>query len=180
MLTVIIPENEFYDSNQNKFIIVPSSTVVLEHSLISLAKWEAKWHIPFLGKQKRTLEQESDYIRCMLVTPIKDENNFITYLSPENVQQIKQYIEAPMTATTFGKIQTRTLSKEIITAEIIYYRMFDHNIPIDCQKWHLNRLLTLLRVCDMKASPTKTNKRDNAMRQAELNAMRRAKYNTRG
>ena len=178
MLEIIVPANEIYNSRQNRFIDVPSCVLTLEHSLISVAKWEAKWHIPFLNG-KRNAEQELDYIKCMAVGPVKDANVFLI-LSPDNMAEIRAYIDNTMTAATFSK-NPRSTSKEVMTAETIYCRMFATNIPMECQKWHLNRLLTLIRVCDAKNGPReKMSKQQTASYYAEQNARRRAKYNTKG
>jgi hypothetical protein len=179
MLEIIVPANEIYIPEQNQFINIPSCVLVLEHSLISIAKWESKWHTSYLNAKNRTSAQELDYIKCMLVKPVKNDYVF-SILSSENITQIREYIDDVMTATTFSK-SSRSATKEIITAEILYSRMFDNNIPMECQKWHLNRLLALIRVCDAKNGPrSKMNKRQTAAYYAEQNALRRAKYNTRG
>lgn len=180
MLEIIIIEDEIYDQNLNRFITVPASTLLLEHSLISLAKWESKWHMPYFDNKQKTSAQELDYIRCMIVGPIKNDNILKT-LSVENIQIIRDYINDPMTATTFKKRTKGGGKKETTTAETIYAHMFHHGIPIECQKWHLNRLLTLLRVCDLQNAPReKMTKKQTAAWNAEQNAARRAKYNTRG
>lgn len=179
MLELTVPENEFYFPAENRFIAVPETTLTLEHSLISLAKWEAKWHVPYLNAKKRTPEQELDYIKCMHIGSIKNDYVFSS-LTNDNIKQIRSYIDNPMTATTFPKKQ-RSVSKEVVTAEVLYGRMFANNIPMECQKWHLNRLLTLIRLCDLKNSPrSKMSKRETAAYYAEQNALRRAKYNTKG
>ena len=156
MLEIITKEDEYYDQRINKFIEIPSCTLTLEHSLISLAKWESKWHEPYFGVTEKTNEQELDYIRCMVVGKIKDERVFNS-LSIDNLIEIKKYIANPMTATTFKKKTTGRNKKEIITAESLYASMFTHRISMECQKWHLNRLLTLLRVCDLKNTPREKN-----------------------
>ena len=180
MLEIITREDEFYDQKTNRFIQIPSCTLTLEHSLISLAKWESKWHMPYFDNNKKTPEQDLDYIRCMVIGNIKDEHVFNT-LSVENILAIKEYIVNPMTATTFQKRPGGKSKKEVTTAETLYAHMFTHSISIDCQKWHLNRLLTLLRVCDLRNSPRdKMSKKDTASWNAEQNAARRAKHNTRG
>jgi len=180
MLEILIPPNEIYIPGQNKFINVPSCVLTLEHSLMSIAKWESKWHIPYLNATKRSSEQEIDYIRCMTVGPIKNEYAF-SVLSPENIAQIREYIDNKMTATIISSKKPCSTSKKVVTAENIYCRMFANNIPLECQKWHLNRLLTLIRVCDIESGPhSKMTKQQTAMHYAEQNALRRAKYNTRG
>ena len=179
MLEITVPANEFYHPGQNKFITTPSCVLSLEHSLISVAKWESKWHIPYLNATKRTTAQELDYIRCMTIGSVKNDYVF-SALSSDNINQIRNYIDDTMTATTFKKSQN-SISKQVVTAEILYCRMFANNIPMECQKWHLNRLLTLVRVCDTKNSPpSKMNKKQTAAHYAEQNALRRAQYNTKG
>ena len=181
MLEVTTTEGEVYDQKTNRFIQIPACTIMLEHSLISLAKWESKWHMPYFDNSTKTSAQDLDYIRCMVIGNIKNDFIFET-LDADVIRTIRDYINDPMTATTFNKKGKKSNSKkEVVTAETIYARMFSHDIPIECQKWHLNRLLTLLRVCDLQNSPReKMSKKQTAAWNAEQNAARRAKYNTRG
>lgn len=180
MLEIIIPEDEFFDPVSNKFISTPSCKISLEHSLISIAKWESKWHIPYLSEIKRTVEQENDYIRCMIVDSKFKNELALKSLSSNNIKEIISYIDDPNTATTFKKTTTK-VKKEIVTAEILYSRMFEYNIPMECQKWHLNRLLTLIRVCSLSQTPNKKmSKKETAQWNAEQNALRRAKSKTKG
>lgn len=179
MLTIKIPDREWFNDATQEFITVKGTTLQLEHSLVSLSKWEAKWHVPFLSKDEKTLEQTLDYIRCMTIT---QNVNPMVYeqLSEENVDDINKYINTSMTATTFNNMDNKS-SREIITSELIYYWMIALNIPMECQKWHLNRLLTLIRVCNAKnAPPKKMSARDIMSRNSALNAARRKKYNTKG
>lgn len=179
MLEITIEAKEFYNQEQNRFITTSPCTLTLEHSLISLAKWESKWHIPYLSNTEKTAEQELDYIRCMIIGNIPNED-ILKALSVDNVLDIKVYIDDPMTATVFSKNQKK-MKREVITAEVIYSRMFENNIPIECQKWHLNRLLTLIRVCDLNSSPKqKMTKKETLAYYAAQNTARRAKYNSRG
>jgi hypothetical protein len=181
MLELIVHEKEFYQQDTNKFIQIPECTLTLEHSLISLAKWESKWAIPYFSEIPKTPKQDLDYIRCMVVGNIKD-NRIFEALSATDIHKIQKYIAAPMTATTFTTPTKKSSpKKEVMTAEVIYAHMFAHRISIECQKWHLNRLLTLLKVCDLQNAPKeKLSKKQTAMWNAEQNAARRAKYNTRG
>lgn len=180
MLEIITREDEFYDARIDKFIEIPSCTLVLEHSLISLAKWESKWHIPYFSDSPKLPEQELDYIRCMVVGNVKDPRVF-NALTVDNIVEIRKYIANPMTATTFSKRGSGKTKKEVTTAETLYAHMFAHKISMECQKWHLNRLLTLLRVCDLKNAPReKMSKRDTASWNAQQNEARRAKFNSRG
>lgn len=182
MLEIIIEAKEFYNQQQNRFVTTQPCTLTLEHSLISLAKWESKWHIPYLSvPNEKTAEQELDYIRCMVIGSVPNED-ILKALSFDNVLMIKEYIDNPMTATVFSKNQNqKKMKREVITAEVIYSRMFENNIPIECQKWHLSRLLTLIRVCDLNSSPKqKMTKKETSAYYAEQNAARRAKYNSKG
>jgi len=179
MLEITVPASEIYDSKKNKFYDVPSCILTLEHSLISVAKWEAKWHTPYLNAKKRSNAQTLDYIRCMTIGPIKDDHVF-SVLTSENITQIQAYMEDSMTATTFPK-RPHSPPRELVTAETLYYRMFASNIPMECQKWHLNRLLTLIRVCEAKNGPqSKMSASQTATHYAEQNALRRTKYKSRG
>ena len=179
MLELKIEEKELYHQETNKFIQIPACTLTLEHSLISLSKWESKWKTPYLSKQERTPKQDLDYVRCMVVGPLKDDK-VIEALSFSELKQIQTYISSPMTATTFQNTHTNK-KNEVMTSEVIYAHMFAHRIPIDCQKWHLNRLLTLLKVCDLQNAPKdKMTKKQTAMLYAERNAARKAKHNSRG
>lgn len=180
MLTIVIPESENYDPVKNEFITIKKQTLVLEHSLISLSKWESKWHKPYLSKDNKTEEELLDYIRCMTISTAVDPRVYLV-LSPDNLKAIFDYIGDPMTATTIKKSKNSP-SKEIITSEIIYYWMVALNIPFEpCQKWHLNKLLTFIEVCSIKNQPPKKmSKSDIYRRNSSLNAARRSKYGTRG
>ena len=182
MLELTVAEKEFYDSESSTFIKTPGCILTLEHSLISLAKWESKWEVPYFDGNKKTIEQDMDYIRCMVVGPIKNELIFTNFSNSE-LLQIQNYNQRLMTATTFSepKNPQKKQKKEIMTAEVIYARMFMHQIPMECQKWHLNRLLTLIKVCDLRNAPSeKMSKKQSTLWAAEQNAARKAKYNTRG
>lgn len=179
MLEITIPAVEKWDQIKQEFINKPAQTLRLEHSLVSLSKWESKWCKPFLTKDNKTIEETIDYVRCMTITQnVKPEVYF--NLTPENIAQINAYIEAPMTATYFSQDKGKP-SREQITAELIYYWMIAFNIPFECQKWHLNRLLTLIRVCNIKSQPPKKMSKNEIMsRNAALNAQRRAMLGTKG
>ena len=182
MLEITTIEDEFYDSRTNKFIHIPACTLTLEHSLISVAKWEAKWQIPFFDSKPKTPEQDLDYIRCMVIGNIKDDRVFEA-LSVENIIQIQNYMSAPMTATVIKETPNKNTKKrkEVMTAEVIYAHMFTLNIPLECQKWHINRLFTLLKVCNLQSAPKeKMTPAQTRAWNAEQNAARRAKYNSRG
>lgn len=181
MLPIIIKAGELFDEQSGEFITVKKDTTIqLEHSLVSLSKWESKWHKPFLTKDEKSFEETIDYIRCMSLTPNVDPNVF-KLLSDKNIEAVNKYISDPMTATTFRENGNRGGVKEIITSEIIYYDMIALNIPFECQKWHLNRLLTLIRVCDIKSQPPKKMSKGDLMRRnASLNAARRQQMGSRG
>lgn len=181
MLKITIPEREIYDESQNLFIQIKEQTIQFEHSLLSLSKWESKWCKPFLSKDKHTVEETMDYIKCMTTTQNVNPEVY-SYLTEENVKEIIEYIEAPMTATWFSKNQEPTTpNREIITAELIYYWMIAFNIPFECQKWHLNRLLTLIKVCSIKNTPPKKmSKKDMINHRKSLNNARKASLHTHG
>lgn len=179
MLKLTIPEQEGFDDKKNEFITIPEQHLQLEHSLVSLTKWESKWNKPFLSTDVKTDEETLDYIRCMTLTQNVNPILF-NYFPPEAILAIKEYIEAPMTATTIHD-NSSNRNKEIITSEIIYYWMISLNIPFECQKWHLNRLLTLIRVCSIKNGGSKPMSNKEILNQNRaLNAARRAKYHTKG
>jgi hypothetical protein len=180
MLIITTSGKEYFDESTFKFVDVPGRQIELEHSLISLSKWEAKWCKPFLTKEKKTNEQIRDYVKCMIVSrnvPEKIED----IITDDQLTTINEYIDAPMTATTFGKTQQTGRQREVITSELIYYWMIALNIPFECQKWHLNRLLTLIRVCSIKNSPQKKMSRNEILAQNRaLNAARRNQLQTKG
>lgn len=180
MLTITIPETEQWDEVNQEFIHTKAQTLHLEHSLVSLSKWESKWCKPFLSKEDKTFDETIDYIRCMTLIRDVPESTY-RCLTQANIKQINDYISAPMTATWFSKDNYGRGSREQITSELIYYWMITLNIPFECQKWHLNRLLTLIRVCNIKNQPSKKMSRREIMgRNAALNAARRKQLNTTG
>lgn len=180
MLQIEIPDGELFDEQKEVFVKIKGSTLQLEHSLVSLAKWESKWKIPFLSDKEKTREQTIDYIRCMTLT---QNVNPLIYLciTNDNIHAVNEYINDSMTATWFSKKDKKKPSNQVITAEIIYYWMVALQIPFECQKWHLNRLLTLVHVCDEKNAPaTKMSKKDIMKRNSSLNAARRARLHSKG
>src|SRR3989304_6651877 len=179
MLKIIIPSIELFDETLNEFTQSKEQELQLEHSLVSLSKWEAKWCKPFLTKTDKTTEETLDYIRAMTITQNIDPH-FYNLITQENINKIAEYIDAPMTATTFRK-ERQTINKETVTSEIIYYWMVSFNIPFECQKWHLNRLLTLINVCNIKNQPPKkANRRELLSQNRALNEARKLRYNTPG
>ena len=181
MLEITIPGTEEWDENKEEFITIKETTLRLEHSLVSLSKWESRWGKPFLDSEDKTIEETLDYIRCMTLTQNVDPNVYYG-LTSENVKQVEAYILAPMTATTISRRNNKIFGpKETITSELIYYWMIALNIPFECQKWHLNRLITLIEVCNIKNSPPKKLSRNELlMRNTELNARRRKALNSKG
>ena len=180
MHTITIPERELFNEETGEFIVFKEKKLQLEHSLISLSKWESKWCKSFFIKGEKTPEETIDYIKCMTLTKNVDPELY-NYLTKENIDQILKYIDAPMTATTFHEDKTNSTSRERITSELIYYWMIALNIPFECQKWHLNRLLTLIRVCNIKNQPPKKmGKRQLMNRNTALNAARRKQLNSKG
>lgn len=180
MLRIVIPSAELWDEEKMEFIHTKEQTLQLEHSLVSLSKWESKWCKPFLSKQEKTFEETMDYIKCMTLTQNVNPEVY-NYLTISNIDEINRYIDTPMTATRFQEDKTGKSSREQITAEIIYYWMISLNIPFECQKWHLNRLLTLIRVCNIKNSPPrKRSMREIMSRNAALNAERRKQLHSKG
>lgn len=179
MLTLVVAARELFNEQTQSFVQVSEQTICLEHSLISLRRWEAIWQKPYFSNTQKTDQETLDYIRCMSVN--KDISlETVMCLTSDQLAQISQYISSPMTATTFAKDNTPP-SRQIMTSEIIYWQMIQNQIPFECQKWHLNQLLTLLRVCGIKnQKPKKMGKRETMSRNAQLNQTRKAQLNTRG
>lgn len=182
MLKITIEPQELFDNDKQEFINLESQTLLLEHSLVSISKWESKWKKPFLGnmkKDEKTIEETLDYIKCMTLTPNVNDDIY-NYLSENNIKLITDYINDPMTATTFYINEQPSINREQITSELIYYWMLSANIPIECEKWHINRLLTLIRIFSIKNTPPKKiNKNEIISRNAALNAARKKKLNTK-
>lgn len=183
MKEIHIPAQRGYDEAENLFINIPETDLRLEHSLVSLRRWEEKWHIGFLDKSKeKTTEQWIDYIRCMTLNRYVDDNVY-KYMSTAILKDIIKYIEDPHTATWFSDNEIKGAAKnknEVITAEVIYYWMVSLNIPVEFEKWHLNQLLTLIRVVNIKNNPKKMGAKEQAAQRRSLNAARRAKHHSRG
>lgn len=179
MLVITIPATEEFDEIKGEFLYTKEQTLQLEHSLISISKWESKWCKPFLSKNEKTKDEVMDYIKCMTLNNVGDDA--YRCLTQENLNAINKYIEAPMSATYFNEDKNGKSSREVVTSELIYYWMIALQIPFECQKWHLNRLLTLIRVCNVKnAPPKKMGKRATASQYAQLNAARRQRMNSKG
>lgn len=181
MLQITIPISpEGWDERKEEFVDAKTVTLQLEHSLVSISKWESKWHKPFLSKDEKTAEETIDYIKCMTLTQ-NVKPDVYEYLTGENIRDINAYIEDPKTATTFSNDRSSGPNREIITSEVIYYWMVALNIPFECQKWHLNRLLTLIRVCNVKNNPgKKMNKKELLSKYDAINKANRKRFNTKG
>ena len=179
MLKLKIPMGEFWDASREEFVYQNEKTIQLEHSLVSISKWEAQYHKPFLSKEPKTAEEIQDYVRYMTITQNVDPDLY-RHLTASHYKAINEYIDNPMTATWFRKERSRATSEQV-TSELIYYWMVTFNIPFECQKWHLNRLLTLIRICNIKQQPDKKmSKKEILANNAALNAARRAKMKTKG
>ena len=180
MLQIVIPEFECYDERIGEFVKVKETKLQLEHSLVSLSRWESKWNKPFLGREAKSVDQCVDYVRCMTITQNVDPRVYMG-LTASLFKQIDDYINLPMTATWFNEKENKRANREVVTAEIIYYWMIALNVPFECQKWHLNRLLTLIRVCNIKNTPEKKmSKKEVLNRNRALNAQRKSRLKTRG
>ena len=181
MLKIRVPYTELWDEEHEEFLYVKEQILTLEHSLVSISKWESKWRKPFISDKQKTMEETRDYARCMTLTQNVDP---LVYkcLTSKDFAKIDAYIEAPMTATWFAEQKGGPKKNaQQVTSELIYYWMVTYQIPFECQKWHLNRLLTLIRVCNEENKPTKKKNQREIMRSnAELNAARRKKWNSRG
>ncbi len=180
MLTITVGGEEVYDEGTQEFRVHGGIELQLEHSLVSLSKWESDHEKPFLGQGDKTPEEVLDYVRCMVVGP-NPPGDFLQRLSKENMEAVNAYIERKMTATWFSDQPGAPGSREVITSELIYYWMTVFQIPFECETWHLNRLFTLIRICNVKqAKPKKMSRAEVQRRNRELNAQRKAQLGTRG
>ncbi len=180
MLKIETPETELWDEYNQRFILVKKQTLFLEHSRISLSRWESNWEKPFLKRNdKKTLVETIDYVRCMTINNNVDPNVY-RVLTADNINAINAYVNAKKTATIVYEDKHRSTG-ETVTSELIYYWMVSLGIPFECQKWHLNRLLTLIRVCNVKNSPGKKMGRNALLnRYASLNKKRREAMHSNG
>jgi len=179
MLTIIVGGTEFYDELKEKFVVDGGTPLKLEHSLVSLSKWEATYERPFLGKEEKTGEEVLAYVQCMAMDQ-KTPGEVFQQLSVKNFEAINEYIDAKMTATWFSDAPVPRTT-EVVTAELVYYWMTVFNIPWEAQHWHLNRLFTLIRICNIKAAkPKKMSRTELAARQRSLNEQRKAQLGTKG
>jgi len=183
MLQITVPGTELFDETTNSFIQTKDTQLKLEHSLLSISKWESKWCKPFLGDvkgEKRTNLETLDYIKCMtLNTNVPKE--VYSALTQENINTISAYINHPMTASRVTDTSpSNPFRREIVTSELIYYWMIACQIPFECEKWHINRLIMLIKICNAKNNPKKMSKREVAMQNRALNSARRKALNTKG
>ena len=182
MLEINIPANEMFDDATNQFINIKEQTLALEHSLVSLSKWESKWHKPFISKTEKTLEETLDYIKCMTLTPNVDPNVY-QWMAYNNsiVNRVNTYIDDRQTASIVNDTNKGKNTGEFITSETFYYWMISLQIPFECQYWHLNRLIALIKFCSAKNAPKKKMSRNEILSQnAKLNAARRKAANSKG
>lgn len=181
-LSITIPDVDAWDTKREVFVQLKGATIVLEHSLISLHLWESRWHKPYISDIPKTDEEAIDYIRCMTITKNVDKDLYY-YIPKEEMTRIYEYINDPMTATTFSNNNPNrnARKKEVVTAELLYFAMISYGIPIEFRKWHLNQLITLIRVCEIKnGDPKKMSKADVMARNKSLNAQRRARLHSKG
>lgn len=181
MLELVFPAIDAWDPVKEQFLNLDPITIKLEHSLVSISKWESKWKKSFISSKEKTQEETIDYFRCMIVEPQGVDDAYFNCMTKEMVDSLQNYITDPMTATTITQTRDQRPSREIITAEIVYYWMVTLRIPFECQYWHFNRLMTLIQVCNIKQQPPKKMSKSQALAQnRSLNAARRAKHHSRG
>lgn len=183
MLSITVPANEFWDAKKREFINTKETKLQLEHSLISISKWESKFHVPFLDdKRKMTSEETMYYIKCMTLTQNVPDYIY-ELLTQEDIDKIVAYIEDPMTASWFSddKKGGPPRRREILTSEVLYYDMVALQIPFQCEKWHLNRLITLIKVCNAKNNPKKKRSTNQLIKDYKaLNDARRRASGSKG
>lgn len=181
ILVLDIKAKEMWDEVNEEFVYAPSQKIVLKHSLLSISDWESKWRKPFLSNKEKTVDELRDYVRCMTINRDVDDEIY-KLLSYENLKQVKEYIDNPMTATTIkNRHGRRGRGGEDVTSELVYCWMVEYGIPFECEKWNFNRLIMLIRVCDIKNTPgKKMSQRDIMSQNHALNQMRRSKFKSRG
>ena len=187
MLKIVVPGQELFDEESCQFVKTKDQVLKLEHSLLSISKWESKWEVPFLyddPTRPKTRDMLVDYIKCMTLNEVPDE--FYETLTQDVLDQISDYINAKHTATTFTETGSNgKKNNQIVTSELIYYWMVAAQIPMACEKWHINRLLVLIKIYGIendtkKGSKPKIGKRQQAIDRTKLNAQRRAMLNSKG
>ena len=178
--TIVVPDLRLFDDSKQEFVAIKGTTFKIQHSLVSLSKWEERWHKPFLSKTEKTQEELIDYVKCMTITQNVNPEIY-DYLPVTIMNEIIEYMNDPMTATTIKKNPNRPPNRQIITAEVIYGWMIGLNIPMEFQKWHLNKLMTLIEVVNEQNSPSKKMGKNATIAQnRSLNAARRAALHTKG
>ena len=181
MLKITIPEQELFDNANQKFVTIDAVTFQIEHSLISLSKWESEWHVAFLDKKrKKTPAEIIDYIRCMTVTQNVKPETYL-FITDAILKDVLDYVDNPMSATKVSEHNLGSPSTEPVTSEMLYAQMIMYGVPVEFEKWHLNRLMTLLKVLKKMNTPTKKmSKSEIFSRNRELNAWRKAHWGTAG
>lgn len=179
MLYISVASGELFDEATYSFIQIKPTVIQLEHSLLSISKWESKWKKPFMGT-KLTADEYLDYVRCMTINKNVDPNIYYK-LTAADYKTIEEYIHDPMTATTFNSQRAnKSYKKQVITSELVYYWMVTANIPFEAERWHFNRLMTLIRVYEVKNDSSKMSKKDMYKSNRAINEARKAKYNSKG
>lgn len=183
MLTIVIPKQEVYNHRTNEFTETTKDYVLkLEHSLISISKWETIYKKPYLSAKEKTPAEVIDYIKCMTInSDVPDE--VYSLLTNADMQKIVNYINDPASATVIHDYRKnrRKANTDEPTSEVIYYWMISNNIPVEvCEKWRLNRLLKLIEVCNVKGNPVQMSKQEILAMNAKLNAERCKRYGTSG
>lgn len=180
MLEIEISDSEFFNDETNEFVTIKGGTLILEHSLLSISKWESKFCKPFIVESEHSYDEMIEYIKCMTINKNVSDTIY-DLIDTYAYNNIISYINAPMTATVIKDVSSKRGTESFITNEVIYYYMTVLNIPFECEKWHFNRLLTLINVCSQKSAPPKKMSKDEVRsRYAELNAKRRAMLNSKG
>lgn len=180
MLILKIPEQEYFDQEKSEFVTCKACTLKLEHSLVSISKWESKWKKPFLTTENKSVAEFMDYIRCMTINQDVPEEVY-SLMDHDNVRKIQEYIMDPATATTVTDRRKGSNRKpETPTSELIYYWMVSNGIPFECEKWRLNRLITLIRICNAKGNPQQMSKAEIFAMNNALNNSRRAASGSKG
>ena len=180
MLPIYVPDKEFFNEETMEFVTIKGATLHLEHSLVSISKWEAIWKVPFISSKEKTVEQLKSYIKCMTLTQNVDPRVY-DILTNQNLTDITNYIDDPMTASWINDDKKGPKSSEQVTSELIYWWMTALQIPWEAQKWHLNRLMMLIRIGNIKSQPPKKMKKGEILsRNKSLNEARRKKLNTKG
>ena len=179
MLRIIVPGGEYYDSSKQEFLYSKDTELQMEHSLISVSKWESRWHKAYNTNREKTAEELLDYFKCMTINRVDQE--VYDRLTTKNIEDIINYINEPMTAVYFPAHEDQRGSGDVVTSEVLYYYMVTLGIPFECEKWHLNRLIALIEVCSIKtASPKKMSKSQIARRNSKINAARRKMNKSKG